>query len=430
MLSLKYYGIVHKADTEDYMQSLRVHDELDKNDFQQHMYAVRVKPTAEPSDLQEFHPSSAAISEFDDDEEIVPDRKRKQQCGRDEDTEMDEADPTAFTEELRTVDASSQLFLSTKRTRGEQLQITGGLYVGGGVFARPEQNSVRISDSETETDSQEGEQVSGYEDEDEHEDEQAIAAMAERRRKGKQAVAECPHPEANLAKSNVAKTPGAEAPTEGAPQQKETSVEEPFLLSDDDDPVPDLEHDNQLPREELLEALEEQDVTAGSLAQTQEEQDQNMVRMKFESYWEQKEEKRRKKAESEALHRQEMEVLKESVKRAEEVGQNVSRSITGLAQSVQDSIQENNWTMMQAIFQMLHGVGFAPALQSSYTQGEYPLVLGFKPPPDVSAKRLPASAIQFTPPTTIPGVPIPALGRTEENQSEERPGEAAINDRE
>jgi hypothetical protein len=98
---------------------------------------------------------------------------------------MNEADPTAFSEELRTVDVSSQLFLSSKRTRGEQLQITGGLYVGGGVFARPEQNSVRISDSETETDSEEGEQVSGYEDEDEHEDEQANAAMAERRRKGK-----------------------------------------------------------------------------------------------------------------------------------------------------------------------------------------------------------------------------------------------------
>jgi hypothetical protein len=325
MLSLKYYGIVHKADTEDYMQSLRVHDELDKNDFRQHMYAVRVKPTSEPSDLHEFRPSSAAISEFDDDEEIVPDRKCKQQRGRDEDTEMNKADPTAFTEELRTVDASLQLFLSSKRTRGEQLQITRGLYVGGGVFARPEQNSVRISDSEIETDSEEGEQVSGYEDEDEHEDELAIAAMAERRRKGKQAVAECPRPEANLAKSNVAKTPMAEAPIEGAPQQKETSAEEPFLLSDDDDPVPDPEHDkfnlaNQLPCEELLEALEEQDVTRGSSAQTQEEQDRNMVRVKFESYWEQKEEKRRKKAESEALHRQEMEVLKESVKCAEEIG--------------------------------------------------------------------------------------------------------------
>jgi hypothetical protein len=180
----------------------------------------------------------------------------------------------------------------------------------------------------------------------------------------------------------------------------------------------------------LLEAREEQNVTGDSSAQTQEEQDRNIMRVKFESYWEQKEAKRRKKAESEALHRQEMEALKESVKRAEEVEQNVSRSITGLAQSVQDSIQENNRTMMQAISQMLHGVGFAPTLQSSYTQGEYPLALGFKPPPDISAKRLPALAIEFTPPATLPGVPTPTLGRTEENQSEERPGEATVNDRE
>jgi hypothetical protein len=186
MLSLKYYGIVHKADTEDYMQSLRVHDELDKNDFRQHMYVVRVKPTAEPSDLHEFCPSSAAISEFDDDEEIVPKRSRKQQHGRDEDTEMNEADPTAFSEELRTVDVSLQLFLSSKRTRGEQLQIIGGLYVGGGVFARPEKNRERISDLETETDNEEGEQISGGSPCSEgYEDEQANAAMAERRRKGK-----------------------------------------------------------------------------------------------------------------------------------------------------------------------------------------------------------------------------------------------------
>jgi hypothetical protein len=123
-----------------------------------------------------------------------------------------------------------------------------------------------------------------------------------------------------------------------------------------------------------------------------------------------------------------MEALKEFVKRVEEVGQNVSRSIIGLAQLVQDSIQENNRTMMQAISQMLHGVGFAPALHSSYTQGEYPLALGFKLPPDVSAKCLPTPAIEFTPPATLPGVPALAFGRTEENQTEERPGEATMND--
>jgi hypothetical protein len=116
MLSLKYYGIVHKADTEDYMQSLRVNDELDKNDFRQHMYVVRVKSTAKPFDLHEFHPSSAAISEFDDDVEIVLERKRKQQRGKDEDTKMNKADSMASSEELRTVDVSSQLFLSSKRT--------------------------------------------------------------------------------------------------------------------------------------------------------------------------------------------------------------------------------------------------------------------------------------------------------------------------
>jgi hypothetical protein len=86
--------------------------------------------------------------------------------------------------------------------------------------------------------------------------------------------------------------------------------------------------------------------------------------------------------------------------------------------------------MMQAISQLLHGVGFAPVLQSSYTQGEYPLALGFKLPPDVSAKRLPAPAIEFTPPTTLPGIPALAFGRTGENETEEHPGEVAVNDRE
>ena len=70
---------------------------------------------------------------------------------------MSEADPSEFSEELRTVDVSSQLFLSSKRMRGEQLQITGGLYVGGGIFARPEQNHEYSLDSKPEYDSEEGE---------------------------------------------------------------------------------------------------------------------------------------------------------------------------------------------------------------------------------------------------------------------------------
>ena len=73
---------------------------------------------------------------------------------------------------------------------------------------------------------------------------------------------ECPCPEANLTKSNVVEIPMAKALMEGAPQHKKTSAKDSFLLSDDDDPIPDLEHDkfnltNQLPHEELLEACEE-----------------------------------------------------------------------------------------------------------------------------------------------------------------------------
>jgi hypothetical protein len=198
--------------------------------------------------------------------------------------------------------------------------------------------------------------------------------MAERRRKENERVMECSRLEGRLSKSIFVDNPTANAPTKGAAQKKETSAEDPFVLSDDDDPVPDPEHDkfnlaNQLPCEELLQALDEENVTGDSSARTQEEQDRDIMRVKFESYWEHKEEKWKEKAESEALHRLEMDALKESVKHAEEVGQNVSKSITGLAQSIQDSIQENNRTMMQTISQMLHGVGFAPGLQSPYNQG-------------------------------------------------------------
>jgi hypothetical protein len=55
-----------------------------------------------------------------------------------------------------------------------------------------------------------------------------------------------------------------------------------------------------------------------------------------------------------------MDALKESVKCAQEVGEgtaqrleSMSMSILGLAQSVQDSIAENNRNMMQAFSQML-----------------------------------------------------------------------------
>ena len=143
------------------MQSLRVNDELNKNNFQQHMYVVRVKPTAKPFDLHEFFPSSAVILEFDDDEEIVLDKKLRQQCGRDEDTEMNKANPMAFSKELRFVDVNSQFFLSLKWMWGEPLQITGDLYVGRGIFAHPDQNCECNSNSETKSDSEEDKQISG-----------------------------------------------------------------------------------------------------------------------------------------------------------------------------------------------------------------------------------------------------------------------------
>jgi hypothetical protein len=47
MLSLRYYGVVYKADTEDYMQSLREAPELDKNDFRHSAYSVKKKRKTE-----------------------------------------------------------------------------------------------------------------------------------------------------------------------------------------------------------------------------------------------------------------------------------------------------------------------------------------------------------------------------------------------
>ena len=78
MLSLKYYRIVHKVDKKDYQHSLQTYQEIDKNDFRHQLYAVKVKPATEPSDLQELCPSSASISEFDNNKEIVPERKCRQ----------------------------------------------------------------------------------------------------------------------------------------------------------------------------------------------------------------------------------------------------------------------------------------------------------------------------------------------------------------
>jgi hypothetical protein len=111
-----------------------------------------------------------------------------------------------------------------------------------------------------------------------------------------------------------------------------------------------------------------------------------------------------------------MEALKESVKRAQEVGEgtahrleSMSMSISGIAQSMQESIAENNWTMMLQFSQMLQGIGFAPGLQSPYSQGEYRLALEFKSPEDAVPKHLPAPSSTVTPPPTLAGVPAPVV---------------------
>ena len=350
---------------------------------------------------------------------------------------MTEVDPSESAKELQTVDVSSQLLLTSKRMQVQQLQLIGGL--GGGHFAHPDQNRMWSPDSGLWYDGEDNDETLGSKSTllEESEDEEAQAAKAKRRRKGTQAVSESSCKNHKLRKLIVAEsqmteaaTPEAttiEARTEEAPlQHKETSAMDPLVLSDEDDLVPNPEHDkfnlaNQVLRKVLLEAREKHNTTRDSSAQAKEEQDRNIVRVKFELYWELKNEKRRKKVESEALHRQEVGALKEFVRRVEEVEQNVSRSITSLAQSVQESIQErlqeNNHTMMQVFSQMLQGVGFTPALQSSYNQGQYPLALGFKTPPHVTP--LPRPVIDFTPPATLPGVQTPAFGQTEENPSEE-----------
>ena len=250
-----------------------------------------MKP-AEPSYLQEFHPFSAAILEFDDEEEIVPERKRRQPRQRDEDIEMTEADPNESAEELQTIDVSSQLFLMSKRMQvEEQLQLTRGVYLEGDHFAHPDQNREHSPDSGIWCDGQDDDKnsrgIAISEDEDEDsEDEEAQAAKAERRRKGKQAISASSGKFCKLRKLVVAESPTVEAATleaeaeapmaEAPPQYRETSAADPLLLSDGDDLLPDLEHDkfnlaNQVSCKVLLEAREKHNATRESSAQTEEE---------------------------------------------------------------------------------------------------------------------------------------------------------------
>ena len=86
--------------------------------------------------------------------------------------------------------------------------------------------------------------------------------------------------------AEIAKAPTVEAPPQ---HKKKTSAADPVVLSDDDDLVPDPKHNkfnlaNQVPCKILLEAREKHNTTRESSTQTKEEQDQNIVRVKFELY--------------------------------------------------------------------------------------------------------------------------------------------------
>lgn len=71
MLSLRHYGIEHKVDKEDYMQSLQEAPELDKNDFCQSAYSVKKKRKIEEVPVpHQSRPFANPTSEFDDDDDI------------------------------------------------------------------------------------------------------------------------------------------------------------------------------------------------------------------------------------------------------------------------------------------------------------------------------------------------------------------------
>jgi hypothetical protein len=69
---------------------------------------------------------------------------------------------------------------------------------------------------------------------------------------------------------------------------------------------------------------------------------------------------------------------------------------------------------MLAFTQMLQGIGFAPGLQSPYSQWQYPLALGFKSPADAIPKHLLTPAPAVTPPPTLAGIHSPSFVRTEQ----------------
>ena len=141
MLSLKYYGVMHRADIDNYMQSLWSLQELDKNNFRHFIYAMRRKSTNEAPPLPEIHCPIDAISQFDDDEEVEEAWATEPHCWKVSDIDTSLVDPTKLPQMLRTIDVSVQLFLSCKYTCGEQLGFTP--YAIRRVFGRSKQKYLR-----------------------------------------------------------------------------------------------------------------------------------------------------------------------------------------------------------------------------------------------------------------------------------------------
>jgi hypothetical protein len=75
---------------------------------------------------------------------------------------------------------------------------------------------------------------------------------------------------------------------------------------------------------------------------------------------------------------------------------------------------------MLVLPQMLHGTRFAPGLQFPFSQGQYPVALGFKSPTDLLLMLAlnPASPPTFTPSPTLSGVPAPCFVGTKQTNAQ------------
>jgi hypothetical protein len=129
---------MHKVDTEDFMQNLRAADELDRNNFHHSTYVIKSKQSVKLPTVLELRQIADATSEFDDNEEIQEEKEDAQYHREHPQADFEMWNPTRLEVELKKVNMSSQVLLSTKRSRGEQLAFT--ILGGGKFFGRIEQN--------------------------------------------------------------------------------------------------------------------------------------------------------------------------------------------------------------------------------------------------------------------------------------------------